>query len=380
MNRILIASLLTIIPILVAEPLQAQTDTLTRADVEAMLAERDAVIIELQNRIRILTERMRELEDSSGAGTQDEGVFDSEATQNAGDDRDVDSATASDAGRLEVDEVAAERALERTLVQSGALLLPRGRMEFVPTLSHLVSETVLPVSVDMSSGAVVTGETTRRIAALDLVARVGLPGDSQLEIGLPYLSINEEIRVDVAGITLAEQDQTASGTGDLRLGVAKTLLRESGWRPDIVGRLTYGFGNGDQLADGVLLGGGFEYLNASLSFVKRRDPLALFFSLDYTDTWEENGMDPGDAYSVSLGTALAVSPESSLFGSVRYTTFSGTRVDDLEVPGSDAELASISLGLSTILRRGQLLNVFSEIGLSDEAPDYSLSFSLPVQW
>ena len=42
MHRILIASLLAIMPILVAEPLQAQTDTLTRADVEGMLAERDA--------------------------------------------------------------------------------------------------------------------------------------------------------------------------------------------------------------------------------------------------------------------------------------------------------------------------------------------------
>ncbi len=376
-----VVPLLTMVLTLFAGPLQAQQQPLTRADVEAMLAERDAVIIELQNTIRLLKESIVEIECRFGASADCSGrpAPDSRTTPGV-DDRGIANASDSDPNQLRVDQVAAERALERTLVQSGALLLPRGRVELVPTLTHLVAETDVPVSVDPTSGEVLATEITRRTSALDLLARVGLPGDSQLEVGVPYSSIDERTRISSAGVTLAELDRTARASGDLRLGFAKTLLRESGWRPDIVGRLTYGFGNGERNADSVFVGAGFKYLDATLSFVKRRDPLALSFSLGYSDIREDDGTDPGNAYTVSLGTALATGPDSSLFASVTHRSISKTRVNELDVLGSDVDLMAITLGMSTILRRGQLLNVYTEIGLGDQGPDYSLSVSLPMQW
>ena len=56
--------------------------------------------------------------------------------------------------RLAVDELAAERALERTLVQSGALLLPRGGVEIVPELAAGVSTIDFPVAMDVAAGDV----------------------------------------------------------------------------------------------------------------------------------------------------------------------------------------------------------------------------------
>jgi hypothetical protein len=38
-----------------------------------------------------------------------------------------------------------------------------------------------------------------------------------------------------------------------------------------------------------------------------------------------------------------------------------------------------SLGVSTALRRRALLNLYSEIGLSNDAPEYSLAFAVPMR-
>lgn len=361
----------------------AQTASLTRAQLEALLADRDAVIIDLQQKVNRLLDRVTALEnpvqtDLPNAKEADDNAEVSPATpvvpapSGARSDRSL---------RLVVDERAAERALERTLVQTGALLLPKGTFEFDPMLSHTVTEGGVSVALDAADGAVLgSSHFRRRVASLDLTARIGLPKDTQLEIGVPYLSVTEHYTFTSDGSAIATSDSSGRGLGDLRIGFAKTLLRENGWRPDMVGRISYGFGNGDISEDGVLLGSGFEYIDASLSFVKRRDPLALLFSIGYTSTAQEEGIDPGDVYSLSFGTALALSPETSLFGSLTYRSFDKTELDGEEIPDFDEDVAAINLGLSTVLRRGRLLNVSTQIGISEQAPDYSLAFSIPMQW
>jgi hypothetical protein len=121
-------------------------------------------------------------------------------------------------------------------------------------------------------------------------------------------------------------------------------------------------------------------VTGSLTLLKRRDPLALVFSAGYTSFQSQDGIDPGAAFQTSFGTALAVSPDSSLSASLNYTAFDETTIDGQEQPGSDINVTSLNLALSTILRRGKLLNVYTELGLSEDAPDYSLGLSVPMRW
>ena len=148
----------------------------------------------------------------------------------------------------------------------------------------------------------------------------------------------------------------------------------------MVGRIGWSPGRADSDDGGVSLGGGFESVFGSLTLAKRRDPLALYLALGYAEAREKDGIDPGDSYSVTFGSGLAVSPDSSLFGSITYQSSSETRVESESVVGTDATAASLNVGLSAILRRGALLNVVAEIGLNDAAPDYSIGFSVPMQW
>lgn len=339
----------------------------TREALELELAERDALIVALQREVIELQARLGIVQPSA------------DATPAVTPDTEP-GPSRSNSMQLVVDELAAERALERTLVQSGALLLPRGGVELAPTLATTISKLDFPVQVDVGSLELGRNDLERTESVLGLTARFGLPRDSQLEIGLPYRAVTEQSLVSVAGFPSVELKQTARGTGDLTLGFAKTLLRQSGGaRPDIVGRLTWTSGEGKAVDDGVFLGGGFESWAGSLSFVKRRDPLALFWSLGYTDTRSVGSIAPGDEISASFGTALAVTPHSSLFGSIVHRAISATELDDEELPGSEVDVTTLSLGLSTTLQRGTLLTLYSEIGLSGDAPDYSLAFSLPMR-
>lgn len=82
---------------------------------------------------------------------------------------------------------------------------------------------------------------------------------------------------------------------------------------------------------------------------------------------------------MNLGAAYALSPETSLRFALRGAWQSeieqfGTRVD-----GSSRTLGTFVIGGSTLLARGVLLNTSLGIGLTEDAEDLSLTFSLPIR-
>jgi hypothetical protein len=362
--------------------LTAQGTSPDHADFMAQLAERDAVIIELQHSVNDLRKRLaaleRKLQEKSSKDTVD--TKPGNGTPEPTTVQPVQTSSRRDSGRLIVDEVAAERALERTLVQAGALLLPQGAFEFTPSVSMGISELELATIVDTGAGDELgVLRLDRSIYSLGLTARIGLPFESQLELGIPYRSVTEDSTLSVLSGVVGNASRTGRGAGDFVVGLSKTLLRESGSAPDMIGRIVWNTGEGSESDNGVLLGSGLSSLTGSLSFVKRLDPLALFLSLEYQDSGSSGNFDPGNAFAVSFGTGLAVSPESSLFASIKHRSVAKSKIAGETVANSDLDVTSLTLGFSTILSRGTLLNLYSEVGMSDDAPDYSLGFSIPMR-
>lgn len=366
----------------VPSPVSAQAASTVSEDFRAQLAERDAIIIELQHSVAELNRRLaaleKQLQGESRQESSDPRPEKSESKTKASEPE--TTARRSDPSRLSVDLLAAERALERTLVEAGALLLPQGAVEVTPSASYSVTEFDFPTVLDTGEGDELAVVSVNRAAtSLGLTARIGLPFDSQLELGMPYQSVTDESTLAILSSPISRSKETGRGSGDLFIGLSKTLLRENGYAPDIVGRLTWNTGSGTESDGDVFLGGGFSSLSGSLSFVKRLDPLALFLALDYQDNRGQGDITPGDAFGVSIGTGLAVSPASSLFGSVTHRSISETRIDGETVAGSDLDVTSLTIGFSTILNRGTLLNLYSEVGMSDDAPDYTIGFSVPIR-
>lgn len=366
-----------------ADSAKAEQDSVTREELQKMLKERDAVIIELQHTLRGLLARLENLEsqlDAKGPAeptqaapsvTQAPPVPSPAPRGETGDDAPARTAT-----QLEVDEDAAERALDRTLVQEGALLLPAGIVEVTPSFTYTYNEFDFP---SVNNGLLGETKVERSVYETALDIRLGLPWDSQVELGLPYRWIDQETRAEVGSVPQQANDENGQGFGDFTIGLAKTLVQEGEYWPDVVARAEWDTGTGEKVDNGVALGGGFQSLGGTLSFVKRQDPLAYFGSAGYRRFFESDDVDPGHAIAASFGIALAVSPENSLSISVDNQFFSETEVDGNKIDGSDFTSSVLNLGLSTIFSENTLLSVFTGIGITDDAPDYTVGLSIPVR-
>jgi len=191
--------------------------------------------------------------------------------------------------------------------------------------------------------------------------------------------MDEETSTRVLGVPVGSvSNRSESGTGSLKVGLAKTFVRERGWRPDVVGRVTWDAGSEWRTSNGVI-SEGFESIGGSLSLIKRSDPLVFFGSVNYRSFSKNEGVEPGDQFGLSFGTALAVSPTSSLFASISNQFLAETEFDNERIDGSDITAVVLSFGASTIISRGFLLNLSTGIGISEDAPDYSIGISATLQ-
>ena len=284
-------------------------------------------------------------------------------------------------GQFEVDEEAAERALERALVLTGALLLPVGQGDIQASLAYIRSEQDAPGLFLVPEGPLIASQQVRRDTfSSALFLRFGLPFESQLELGIPHRYVDQQVVTQVGFGARAETEAHGSGFGDVSLGLAKGLLHERRWWPDLVGRVTWDTDTGKRSDGNVALGGGFNELQGSLTLTKRQDPLVFLGSASYATTFEKDDVKPGDALGFSVGALLAASPETSLRVLLNQTFVDDLQVDDRTISGSDQVIGTLSLGASSIIGRGKFLDITAGVGLTDAAPDYSIGASLSIRF
>lgn len=367
----MMAAAVALAPVMAA----AQTQDAELQLLRRKLLERDMVITELLERVEALERRVGVERQPADAGE----TPDRDAASAAGGK--VAEETEQAPGTVVVTEGEAERALERSLTRVGALLLPPGIVEVEPSLTYARREDRTPTFV-MSGGTVFAAETERNANSVtaDLALRLGLPWDSQLELGIPYRFREIETVTNVGFTPIDQSTESGGGAGDLRVGLAKTLFREGLWRPDLVGRVTWDTNTGRTGDNGVALGGGFHELRGSLSAIKRQDPIAFVGDLAYQYAFENDQVQPGPTVSADFGSFIALSPETSL-----QLLLSGAYQDEIElsgseIPGSDRVLGTFTAGGSILLAPGTLLNLSAGIGLTDDADDFSITLSLPIRF
>lgn len=364
-------------------------------DLEKRLEDRDASVRQLEDRVEQLERLVRSIAGSAAGGdttASSSAVVRSESpapavpqspARPAADRKPAETAQApADAptppGQVTVDPEAAERALERTLVLTGDLLLPVGKADVEPFVSYEYDDSSSSALLNAGGDLIATDRRVERDEiTTGLNLRVGLPFDSQVELGLPYNFVRQQDNQELSAAT--GSDDTASGLGNLRVGVAKTLLREEGWLPDLVGRVTWDSDTGKDSENGVPLSSDFHEIIGSISAIKRQDPFAFVGRLSYEHAFENDNIQPGDRFGVGVAAFLAASPETSLSLSLNASYRDDLELNSNTLNGSDENQAIISFGVSSILARGTLLNFTAGAGLTDDSPDYSVFLSLPVR-
>lgn len=387
--------------VMVAAVCGAAAETVAPAAGIRALDERDALIRELMRRLEVLERRMTAvqgaMQELGGGGPARAGKTSvrlpaparraapapvKEALPDLGDGAPGEAKKKSTPGFLTIDEEAAERALERTLVQAGALLLPPGKAEVQPGFTFVRRKGSAQNFALLADGAVVVaGETEVRRNELEpsLALRVGLPWDAQLELNLPYNVVDQTTVTTVSG-QRSKSERWGNGTGDLEVGLAKTVLREGRFRPDLVARIAWDTNSGQRTSNKVALANSVHEVRGSLTALKQQDPLAFFASVTYERPFTEDHIRPGDRLAFGLGTALAASPESSLSIAFNQSFTDDVRARGQVIDGTDETQATLAFGVSTVLSRNVLLSVSAGAGLTEESPDYFVGVSLPVRF
>lgn len=352
---------------LVTPPAQAQDDQ----ELQYQLRQRNQVILELLERVEALE---RQLGIQPGRDKPQMPSADIEEPEPA---EDVEAVP----GAVVVDETLAQRALERSLTLDGVLLLPPGVFEIEPRITYARQEDTAPSFVS-SGGEVIASETERNSDNLTtaLLFRLGIPGDAQLEIELPYRWRRTETVTNVDFSPISTSSQSGDGAGDVRVTLAKTLLREDAHSPDVISRLSWDTDTGEMSDEGVGLGGGFHEVLGGLSFIKREDPVVFVGGVSYEYTFEENALQTGETVGASLGSYVALNPQTSMNFNLALAYRDETKLSSVERVGTDRAIGSVVIGGSTFIGRRSLLNLSVGLGVTEDADDFSLSLSLPVRF
>ena len=270
-------------------------------------------------------------------------------------------------GQFEVSAEAAERALERTLVATGNLLVPKGFAEVEPLLGYTRREN--PIQAPPLLFSLNRNEFNW---ALDM--RFGLPWESQFEIALPYNLVQQQ--VNLAGSPQQQaSNRWGNSFGDVTVGLAKTFVHESGWIPDLLGRVTYEIPTGPENSNQVALPSRRSLLGFSLTGTKRQDPLVFVVTGGYSRSFSTGKIDLGDQANLLTGAFLATSPETSLRAVLQENFVQAIRVHNLTLRGSDTVQSILTFGASSILGRGALIDLQVGIGLTTFAPKYTVILS-----
>lgn len=365
-------SLILLLTLPVASPVRAGQEQ-TR-ELENQLRQRDQVILELLDRVEALERQV-------GVSPAK-----SKATSGPGKDAQGNGPTRPDShartpGLVVADETMAERALERSLTRAGALLLAPGVFEFEPRLTYSRQEETSPGFVISGSGVIAAQtELNSDTFTAIMIFRYGLPGDAQLEIGVPYQWRRTETVTSVNFSPISASTRSGNGAGDVQVSLAKTLLRGESQQPSVIGRLTWDTDSGRRSDNGVALGGGYNDVQGSLTFIKRQDPVVFVGGLSYQHSFEKDTVQPGAIVSASFGSYLALNPQTSMSFTLNMARQQETRIAGSPLAGSDRTIGTFVIGGSTLISRGTLLNLSVGIGLTRDASDFSVTASLPMRF
>lgn len=283
----------------------------------------------------------------------------------------------------------ASAAFERTLIQRGGLLLPPHVWELEPAISysHSSSDRVVidgfTVQQVLVVGDIFNERVDRDIYQLALTTRIGLPGDSQVELRIPYARVSE----GVFNAQNEESSSDATSLGDIELAYSHQFVRGEGTRPSFLGTLRWKSATGDDPFEvsqhTATFGAGYDSVQATVTAIQTSDPVVFYGGLSYTANLATSKpigrIEPGDSYGFQAGLALSLNIDTSLSigWEQRYTRH--TKVDGQSIPGSYLNSGSLSFGVSHTTFSGRTYDINANIGLTRDTPDAQFSVAIPLR-
>lgn len=232
--------------------------------------------------------------------------------------------------------------------------------------------------------------------------RYGISDRLEAEVRLPYLYRNDRIEVVqqrdegiVRSIALRED-----GVGDAEFSLRYQFNRPVGQKPIFVGSLRVKSDTGkgpfdigyDEfgVATGLATGSGFWAVQPGLNFLMPSDPAVIYGGAAYLyhiprDVNKLVGdvligrVDPGDAVSANIGFGFALNPRFSFSLGYRHNYIfpTKTEIGDTHQKSNYIHVGSLNFGMSYRLTQRDVINLGFEIGVTEDAPDVSITLRMP---
>jgi hypothetical protein len=269
-------------------------------------------------------------------------------------------------------------------------------------------------------GNIAIDRVTSDSLTYDLIGRYAITPRLSVNLDVPYVGRATDYQQGGAGGSAASIDEAQSsgkGIGDVNLSVNYKILTETTSRPDTV--LTFGVTAPSGLAPyGIKwynvatsqyeqfavpnrqpTGNGVWQATLGSSFVKTMDPAIVFGNIGYIHSlirgFSDIDTDPqvvtpgsvklSDVYYYGAGLAFAFNDRSSLSlsfsdringkDSLRETGGSWTKII-----GSQANAATLNLGFTYALDSHTTLVTILGMGMTPDAPDFTLTFKIPYMF
>ncbi len=292
-------------------------------------------------------------------------------------------------GLFDVDEDAAVRALERSLVQLNALLLSRGATEISFDYTYAYDSVLVPVLVTDSgddennaadsADVIAIFEDVNSQHFLAFGIKYGLPGDSQISLSVPFEILESDSVGRVGGVSVNSESQSLSDVGDYSIGFTKALFYEKGRLPDVLLNVSYDGDSGRQSGP-QRTGTGADEITVGVNLTKRQDPLVFTFAASHSVSETVDEFKAGSVSRLSVGTLLAASPYTSLQFEFDQVFVNESEFDGASLADTDTTIGSFSIGASSVISQAAFLSAGLRFGLTEAATDYQFSLGLSLQF
>jgi len=302
------------------------------------------------------------------------------------------------------------------LEEAQSALTPRGKwvvepsLEFATATNDRVALIGLTLPPAVTIGLIDVRKVTREFFLAAVSARYGLTPRMEVELKLPYVYRSESTTArPLANQSATDSvfDTSGSGLGDVELGMRYQLNVGSATRPFYIASLrlktttgkgpfeveTYNPLAGATLQRNLPTGTGFYALQPGITALLASDPAVFFGTLSYTwniaDTVDErdsNGnrvgrYDPGDAFNFNFGIGLALNERASFSVGYDHSMVFKDRIEGETVPLSQRfHVGRLLFGYSYQLTRKASFNLTLGAGITEDAPDVTLTARLPIMF
>ncbi|WMC10823.1 hypothetical protein PU634_00215 [Oceanimonas pelagia] len=289
------------------------------------------------------------------------------------------------------------------------LLTPKGQLEVEPSFSYaqnsstrvsILGYSVLPAIV---VGLIQAEDQDLATFTWGLGARYGLTDRVDIELRVPWVYRYDSYRFrDPNEPTSGSRTFTSNGgaLGDVEAAVRYQFNLESA--PFWIGGIRLKSDTGRSPFDEELnsigyfkrppTGSGSWSVEPSMTLIYPTDPAVLFGTAGYTYNFETtadrdlNGDDQtgdkvklGDSIFLGMGMGFAVNNRLSYSLGINHRTVLKSKINGRNAPNSKMlQLDSLSVGFSLILTEKTTLNMNLQAGLTEDAPDVQVNFSLPI--